>query len=126
MANYYSKTRTNYFGVTDEDKFKEIMSKIRPTPEYVQETVDGRKKFTFYCDGSLDGYPGFSKDLQEILEEGDAVLITEVGSENFRYLTGYCTIITRTDVTTVDLAEYAKNTARQLLGNPEWDTRNEY
>lgn len=152
MADYYAKTRTNYFGVTDEDKFREIMGKISPTPKYYQETVNGRKKFMFYCDGSLDGYPvyagadedeafedddlyrevdeydfdAFMKDLQTILEEDDAVLITEIGSEKFRYLTGYCIIITKNGTATVNLAECAKNAAKELLGNPEWDTRNEY
>ena len=29
MANYYGKTRTNYFAVTDETKFRQIIADCR-------------------------------------------------------------------------------------------------
>jgi len=103
MADYYGKTRTNYFSVTDEEKFKQIMGSCRGADDIEiidNQQQDGSLKYGFYCEGSIYGLPerdedagntdeeyddvdynydAFCEALQQILPDDDAVLITEVG-----------------------------------------------
>ena len=141
MANYYCKIRTNYFSVTDEAKFKEIMSFLRGEDEVVYHEHDRKKgKFMFYCDGSLTGYIENKDDedsydnawdemvrkLQTILPEGEAIILTEIGNEKMRYFTAYSAIITTKDTGWVDLAHLAAEEAGKLLGNPDYNTQMDY
>ena len=51
-----SKTRTNYFSVTDADRFKEIIGLCKGAGEIeINENKNG--KFGFMCDGSILGFP---------------------------------------------------------------------
>ena len=149
MANYYCKTRTNYFSVTDVEKFKEIINSCggSDTVEIMEDDQsDGSVKYGFYCEGSIDGLPerenddGSSEDsddvdynfdafceaLQKILPDGDAIIITEVGSEKMRYLTAYSIIITSSEVKSIDLGREAAKLAAGMLQNPEFTTKMEY
>lgn len=140
MANYYAKTRTNYFAVTDEAKLKGIMENADPEATLHSENIDGKTKYMFYCDGSFDGYPvydedgdvcegdfdSFAKDIQNILPADEAIIIKEVGSEKFRYLSAYCTIITKNKVETIDLDVCAEKFVRELLKDEKWSTRMDY
>jgi hypothetical protein len=158
MANYYGKTRTNYFSVTDEVKFREIIAACKASEDEVH-SIDNEKegderKVGFYCDGSIQGLPyklvddepvvTFDEDdaeedldneisgnffydaLQELLVDGDAIIVTEVGSEKMRYLLGCCLVITKNDMQHVDLGAKALKLARNMLGNPGFTTQNEY
>ena len=44
MANYYCKTRTNYFSVTDLEKFKQIMASCVGEEERAMNLRDARQK----------------------------------------------------------------------------------
>lgn len=140
MADYYAKTRTNYFAVTDETKLKEIMKNIIPKATLDSENIDGKTKYMFYCDGSLEGYPvydddedicesdfhSFAEDIQKILPTDEAVIIKEIGSEKFNYLNAFCTIITKDKVTTIYLDTCAEERVRELLNDEKWSTRVDY
>lgn len=152
MANYYGYTRTNHFSVTDPEKLKDIVDRIRwsegDSPFFSEE--NGK-----YCFGAYDTIMGLSmkKDraaqavdaeddaydedeerdvdkvyyaLQEIVAPDDAIIITEIGYEKLRYLTAYSIIITESDVASVDLGETAVQRAADILGNPDYQTRMEY
>ena len=112
MADYYGKTRTNYFSVTDDEKFKQIISSCKAPDEievFEEKQEDGSIKYGFLCDGSIYGLPDrdgdstedcddnedvdynydtFCEALQQILPDGEAIIITEVGYEKMRYLVG--------------------------------------
>jgi hypothetical protein len=105
---------------------------------FEEEFADG-KKFGFGCCGVIQGtkqlhedddseedYDEFIKSLQEIVADGDAIILTEVGYEKLRYLVGKSEIITKTGYKVVSLRDKTLNEAKLLLGNPDFDTQMEY
>ena len=153
MADYYGKTRTNYFSVTDEEKFRQIIASCGASDDIViidQKQQDGSMKYGFYCDGSINGLPdrdddagntedyceddddldysydAFCEALQKILPDNDAIMITEIGSEKMRYLTGCCIVITSADFKCIDIGSEALKLAKTMLKNPDFTTQNEY
>ena len=160
MADYYGFTRTNYFEVTDEDKFRKLMARCAVSGDAItifEQTseLDPTKvvKFGFGAYGSISGlntecnspiesthgdcggdccddpdycHHAFCAALQELVVEGDAVIITEVGHEKLRTLAADAVIITRTDIRSVRLENAALTAARDMLGNPEYTTQNYY
>lgn len=135
MANYYGKTRTNYFKVTDEEKFKEIMEKCRMNdsedgeccPKYkIEKNEDGDTICMFYGYGSVLGYgdkedptefdfDSFGYDLCDILPEGEAIIIRHIGSEKFNYLNACATIITSESINFVNFDNLLKIEAKKIL-----------
>ena len=141
MANYYGMTRTNYFAVTDADRFKEIVGKLDGEGEIgYYEHEDDKGKFMFYCECNLNGYiededdedswdnawDNMVRQLQTILPKGEAIIITDVGNEKMRYLTARSLIITANSTTCVDLGEVALAEAARALGNPGYTTQMDY
>lgn len=140
MANYYATIRSNYFGVTDEAKFRKIIASCSGEDTvHVFESEDGSGKFGFGCNGSITGIlPDEDEDdteeyldvfydaLQSVLAEGDAIIITEVSFEKLRYLIGCCTVITRDDIQFVDVRNKAIELARSMLGNDTFSTEMDY
>lgn len=143
MANYYGKTRTNYFHVTDTKKFMDIMSKCcnaeREHPTVITEDdqpLDQGPNVGFYTDGTIVGYfdetdtqpdiRAFIQDMQEVLAPDDACILTEIGFEKMRYLFANSLVITKKETARIDLNEASKELAGKLLGNPKWDSRFDY
>ena len=149
MADYYAKTCTNYFSVTDENKFRKLMSVCEGNGDSIEvyECCDepDKKMFCFCCDGSILGLPApledisndfdfmnyvscedehdfdiFCNELQKLLAADDAIIITEVGSEKLRYLVGVSTIITNKEIRIVNLHAKAIEVAREMLGNDNY------
>ena len=139
MANYYGFTRTNYFAVKDEEKFRQVVASCQASkenPEVWEEAVDGQTLFAFGCYGSLSGLPcgdeeecdlgAFHSALQQVVADGHAIIITEVGYEKLRYLVGDCTVITSQEITYTNLSDIGLAKARQLLKNPQYNPVMEY
>ena len=148
MANYYANTRTNDFRVKNPDEFKKYMSEKVVADEDVvhiweETSKDGTQMFGFGCYGSIIGekiepetpaededvdysYDDFCNSLAEFVEDDDAIIITEIGNEKLRYLTGYATIITKRETTGIDLSQMAAQKASEILGNPSWKTKMYY
>ncbi len=140
MANYYAKTRTNYFKVTDEEKLKNIISHTCGGEDDIhlyEETENGKKIFMFWCESSIQGlakdgeyddcdYDGFLEALQRILPEGEAIIITEVGSEKLCCLSGDVVVITRYGINSDNLGSRGIKLARELLNDKNWSTKNAY
>ena len=60
MADYYASTRTNYFAVTDEKEFRQLMDKCvgNSNPVEIFEEKDkstGITKFGFGCNSTISG-----------------------------------------------------------------------
>jgi len=140
MADYYGTIRTNYFSVTNEAKFREIIASCYAYDEiHILESIqeDGSKKFGFGCYEAISGIPsddgdgdGDDKDmdalydaLQKVLPKGDAIMITEVGSKELHYLVGNCVVITPDDIQYVDVWGEALKLARRMLGNEKFETK---
>jgi len=139
MANYYAFIRTNYFSVTDESKFLEIIDSCLSEDKLkVFTSGDKPKLFGFGCYGSIYGIPingddleevdidAFYEALQNILADDDVIIITEIGYEKLRYLLAHCTIITKMEIRFVDLRDQAMNMACEMLDNPDFTTKMDY
>ena len=153
MANYSCKTRTNYFSVTDEVKFRKIMASCWGSDEVIvfdENQDDGSAKYGFLCSGSIYGladcdkscdtcnpsvcedediehnYDAFCEALQDILPEGEAIVITESGSEAMRYLVGDCMVITRSGYKGICVKREAVKVAAAMLNNPGFTTKMDY
>ena len=136
MANYYEMTRTNYFKITDSDKFKEICEEIT-SESGVEFDVTEKDGKLYGCissesiimlndeDESVD-VESFYKKLQTVLEEDDAIIFTSIGHEKLRYLVGMIIVITKDDIQYINLEDKAMELARTMLKNPEWNTVNSY
>ena len=141
MANYVSKCRTNYFAVMDVEKFTDIMKHLSGDGEIdFYEHASDKGKYMFYCDGVLNGYMNdpddddsiddatgqMIKELQAILPDGEAIILTEAGSEKMNYISCVATIITNNTTGYVNLYDVALEKARTILGNPEYNTQLDY
>lgn len=135
MANYYGVTRTNYFAVTNETEFREIIARYFNSRLSIFERTqpDGSKQFGFGCYSSFDGLIAEDDDaedidgtdslyceLQEVLQEGHSIIIFEAGHEKLRYVIGSAIVITKTDVQFVDLHDLALKLARRMLDDEHY------
>jgi len=140
MANYVAVSRTNYFQVTNEEKYEELFGRLCAEDNICDfsKTVDGKTYHGFGCYGSIEfyegpeydetfvGMEGFAEELKAILPENEAFIYQEVGNEKLRYLTAFAVVATRERVKFVSLDEQAVICARFLLGDPKWETRTTY
>lgn len=144
MANYYGLTRSNYFSVTDEAALQKIIDRIVVAEcgekFLYSEVIGGEKKWSFSAYGSLSGFPisdtddcveeydydAFLHSLQEILVEGDAICITEIGNEKLRYFCAVTIVITTEKIESVDLYPHVLEKACQMLKNENFSTRLDY
>lgn len=106
MANYISQARTNYFAVKDEEAFLADIAKCN-VQLITNKTEDGQTLYGFMDDESGDGmdsWYAWSTDdetddeeltwgefFQKHLADGWVAIITEIGSEKYRFLNGYST-----------------------------------
>ena len=145
MANYCCAIRTNYFRVKDEEKFRELMSRVYGSEDEIslfEEVLDNQRFFGFGLYGSIaglcnenedededvddDDYDAFIDALQRCVADDDAIIILESGNEKLRYIIGGATIITSRSVEYVDITSVAMDKAAKMLDNPNWKTRCEY
>lgn len=142
MANYVCTIRTNYFRVKDAKKFEEIMENVASEcgVEIFSRTDKNRDEwFGFGCYGNIYGiendcdnidckdvdydYDSFIKKLQNCVMPDDAIIIFESGNEKLRYIIGSALIITESDAHIVNIKDLAVEKAREMLKNPNFDTR---
>lgn len=159
MSNYYANTRTNYFRVIDEKRFKEIIfyqiNASGSDIECWEKEINNEKYYAFgvydeilgvcecsYCNGcnncehkeksseicdlcECESEYNFNKMcelLQELVHPKDAIIITTCGHEKLKYVAGYSTIITTTQVKNINLWEQAIDITRNILNNNNYDT----
>lgn len=142
MANYYAKSRTNYFRVTDEARYAELFQNLCTCGDCVDDftkVVDGVTIHAFGGYGSIEyvipatededeenNFDLFLEELQKILPADDAFILMECGNEKLRYLTAFAIIATKDKVEYVDLSTNAVNKAAEMLGIEDFETRLEY
>ena len=137
MANYAAVARTNYFRVTDEEKYQKLFKNLRPEGHVVDFScvVDdqiwhGFGAFTDITYGdeenSYSDIDIFITKLQDILPDDEAFIYVESGHENLRAVTGYYIVATKKEIRYGNMCEQAARVAGELLGDPEWKTQLEY
>ena len=144
MSEFIGCTRTNYFHVKDEEAFRKLMSRAVSDTDSIEiweETdKDGGKAFAFGLFGSITGFhpedankgddplerDGLFLELQTMVADGDAIIFTEAGHEGLNHIGAWVTIITGAGIQCVNLAVAGLELAREMLGNPDWNTQNDY
>lgn len=138
MATYRCTVRTNYFRVKDAKEFKKIMENVVADDDIEMfEKIDknGNEWFGFGCYGNIYGmeieedipdYDTFMVNLQKCVVPGDAIIIFEAGNENLRYTTGFASVITENNIEYVDITDLAIKKAKEMLGNPNFNTECSY
>ena len=131
MASYLCAIRTNYFRVTEEEKFKNLIDEFLSgsCEVFTRTDVNSNKLVGSGSDENInwpEDETGFVSGLQECLAEDDSIIVLEVGHEKLRYLVGTATIITRSSIETIDLTSLAISKAAEMLGNPDYTTCCEY
>ena len=100
MANYECTTRTNYFRVTDEERYKELFGLLTAEMEIEDFTKEDGEKilhgFGSYCDIDCYGdeeqenlpadFDEWLEELQKILPEDEAFIYMQAGNEKLRYV----------------------------------------
>ena len=139
MANYCCSARTNYFRVTDEKRYLELLNTLASDEGEVfafdEKSEDGTPTHAFgaygviYCyhDGNEeDDFDWFISELQKILPDDEAFIFFEAGHEKLNYVNGYTTIVTRSNIENISLEGEAIETAKKLLGNETFETKTSY
>lgn len=128
MANYTSVGRTNYFKVTDEDRWEELFENISANDgkwDYSYKTPDGTILHCFAVEGGLDyrspdvydsELDYFIDELQKILPDDEAMIYTEAGHEKHRYVVGFNLVVTSKSIDWISLSELGLDVARNHLG----------
>ena len=148
MADYLATARTNYFRVTDEEKYSKLFNRLRCEDriEDFTENKDGVIYHGFGAYGSIDylasneedsdylagdeedseyNWDEFITELQKILPDDEAFIYMESGYEKLRYVTGFILVVTSKEIKSMSLDSWAKEQAKLLLGN-DFETRMEY
>ena len=142
MANYECAVRTNYFHVKDEIAFKELMGKVVCSEDgldiFERKDEKGMTMYGFGCYSSIMGiategedkeeysYDKFIDELQKNVEPSDAIIIFEAGHEKLRSIGLYADIITSEGYNMLNLEHMAVESAKNMLKNPDWETRYTY
>lgn len=145
MSNYSCVSRTNYFRVTDEERYKELfagLSSEDKIDDFTYKDEEGVVWHGFGSYGSISWSDGeetdgsdeddeqdindFAYELQKILPEGEAFVLFEGGHEKLRYVTGTALVVTKNRTEFLDLRNKAVEIAREMLGDKKWCTKCEY
>lgn len=125
--NYNCITRTNYFRVTDEGKYKKLFDGISSDGEIYDFTTvndNGDKVHGFGMYGDIlydkddeDRFDCFIDEIREILPPDDAMIIIQVGHEGLRYTTGWALVATKKESKFMSLEDMAIECAGSILGD---------
>ena len=148
MANYECASRTNYFRVTDEERYKELFAGLSSEDKIDDFTHKDEEGVVWHGFGSYDSIGwsdgkepedpddddedddqdivDFAYELQKILPDGEAFILFESGHEKLRYVTGTALIVTKDGTEFLDLRNKAVEIAREMLGDKKWCTKCEY
>ena len=136
MANYMATARTNYFRVTDEEKWQELFNGLCCEDE-IHDFTEERNGVKYHGFGAYDfiNYLGgneeecdwekFVTELKKILPDDEAFIYIEVGNEKLRYVNGFVIVVTNKKIKSMSLDNWAEEQTKLLLGN-DFKTRIEY
>ncbi len=134
MANYECCVRTNYFRVTDEERYNELFSNLlgmdledftKEEEGIVYHGFGAYDSISYECDNDDYDFDVFLTELQKILPEDECFIYFESGHEKMRYVTGFTLVCTHTSISKMDIVNWAKQEARRLI-SPEYETQTEY
>lgn len=140
MANWYGATRTNYFQVTNEERYQELFKRLsceEPVEDFSKMIDDeiwhgfGAYGEIFFLNEDLDEddpleYDAFVSAIGRILAHDSVFVTTCVGNEKLRYLTGVCWMVFPNGrIIVEDLSNFAHLNAERFFG-PEYNLMLDY
>ena len=139
MANFMCATRTNYFRVTDEDRYQILFSNLVSEDninDFTQEK-DGVIFHGFGAYSDINYYDDtdenldydislFLEELQKILPEDEAFIMICAGHERLRYVCADVIVCTAKEVEYLNSDGLALSAARRMLGNEAFITKLNY
>lgn len=141
MSTYYCTARTNYFKVTDEERYAELFANLVASDgDEVEDFTKEENGVILHGFGAMssidyrvsDGdnpeydFDVFLDEIQKILPDDEAFIYMETGHEKLCYLTGYAIVVTSKEKKSKGIKDWALVTAKELLGNPDFETQMEY
>lgn len=132
MANYVGRFRTNYFKVNDEEAFDKWLTTYLADAEKI--TKDDRMGFLSYDSFEFydpDGNEEIDEDvafqeLQDLLCDGEACVVHEIGYEKFRYFVSGGTIITKSTINFFSFEDFLLEKVKEMTGNKEFNLNISY
>lgn len=133
MANYYCKSRTNYFKVKKVNDFKAELGKYSAGESGIfiweEKGLIGLGSYgsmTTLYDPDTDDWIEIFGILQDHIEDGEAVILVESGNEKLRYVTGLAWVITKDDIKLIDVVDQAIQEAQRLTDKTKAELLPEY
>lgn len=135
MANLMAECRTNYFRVTDEERYAELFGKLCAEDDIHDFTCTDDDGQFYHGFGTYDDITymdddenvvaihKFCEEVAKILPDNEALIFIETYHEKLRCVNGFYVVATKAGVETGDLTNTAVETAGRLLGDPEWKTQ---
>ncbi len=132
MANYVGRFRTNYFKVNDEKAFDKWLTTYLADAEKI--TKKDRVGFLSYDSFEFydpDGNEEIDEDvafqeLQDLLCDGEACVVHEIGYEKFRYFVSGGTIITKSTINFFSFEDFLLEKVKEMTGNKEFNLNISY
>lgn len=135
MANLDITVRTNYFRVTDKNRFRQLFDRVISEDDIqIWESEYEPDKLAFGTYGAIVGlldtddeitdtsYEYLLIELQKLIVPGDACIITTVGNCKLRCVLADTIIITHNKIDSITLETAALEKARSLLETENWET----
>ena len=106
MADYEATTRSNYFHVTDEEKFHQIFEQIQEKNFGIELFTGSDHTYGFgaYSDVDMDDI----FELQDIIPDDDCIIVMESGHENLRYVDGIGYVITKERIESLSIMSWVQ------------------
>ena len=124
MADYEATTRSNYFHVTDEEKFHQIFEQIQEKNFEIELFTGSDHTYGFgaYSDVDMDDI----FELQDIIPDDDCIIVMESGHENLRYVDGIGYVITKERIESLSIMSWVQKKAKELMQDQNYTTQIDY
>ena len=133
MENYNVISKTNYFRVTDEARYQDLISCLyTDSGDKIDHAAytgeDGVTRYMFGAYGVIsyaeteeeredNSITGFIEHLQEILPDNEAFVLLEIGNEKLRDVATTAIVCTRDKDQIIDFADHLSNAVGTMLGS---------
>ena len=124
MANYEATVRSNYFHVTDEEKFHQIFEQIQKKNFEIELFTGSDHTYGFgsYSDVDMDDI----FELQDIIPDDDCIIVIESGHEKLKYVDGIGYVITKERIESLSIMSWVQQKAKELMQDPDYTTQIDY
>lgn len=133
MSTYYGKLRSNRIQGMNKEKLENILGWF-PGLSY-EEDEDGLVILGNDINGLMDEDGEAMKyetvfdaeaEFRELIPDGQCLVLYEVGTEKYKYFEANALVITKTSSEYLRFPTIIEETAKQLLGNADYNLRLDY